>query len=1160
MDHFINLVSERTSPLDCVGLNGAAAACAIAAISRRLGEPLCLVVDSKKRAEYLAEDLDFFAPGSASLIFPPYNISPYKMISYDNETSAKRISALYRLVAGTPVPFLIAPVEALMQRIIPRREIVDFAELIMTGEMVDRDRLVEKLVSGGYARTVIVEEPGDFSVRGGILDIFSPLYAEPLRIEFFGNMVETMRFFSPTTQKKTEDVAEAVILPAKEAVLEKNQMPRIVARIREQAVESEMPLTRLRRIVDQIQNENGIAGRESLLPLIYRQPETLFDFISEATIPVLIDWEALQGSAREVTERVQGNYAEARKNGRLCVEPERMYLTWEQIQTRVEPRKPVRFKGYQMLSESTRSRDFAPAVQFDTRDNSELQSALKSSRNKNKAIAPLPEWISEKSRAAFSVLIACGSVDRARHLEGLLGAYGIQLPVERQIPDLSRTPGRVVAVAKNVSEGFVWTDQKLAIVTENEIFGARQRRRLPVARKMPSELIAVADLKKGDFVVHSDHGIGRYEGLVKLKLNGASNDFLLIEYRGEDKLYLPVDRMNTVQKYLGVEGYTPVLDKMGGTSWSKVKARVKRSAEKIAGTLLELYAARKVSEGFAFEWIDEELQEFEAGFKYSETEDQTHAIRSVLNDMSQPTPMDRLICGDVGYGKTEVALRAAFVAAQNGKQTAVLVPTTVLAEQHFSTFAERFKGFPVHVACLSRFRSTGEQRKILNGLKDGKVDIVIGTHRLFSKDVAFKDLGLLVLDEEQRFGVKHKEKLKSLRRNVDVLALTATPIPRTLHLSLMGVRDVSIISTPPEFRQAIVTYISEYDESVITEAIGNEMRRQGQIFFIHNNIESIDRLAEKLGRMLPGVRLGVAHGRMGEDQLERVMLQFLNKEIDMLVCTTIVESGLDIPAANTILINRADRFGLAQMYQLRGRVGRSEDQAYAYLFIPHQSLLSKDAQKRLKVLMEYSDLGSGFQIALSDLRIRGGGTILGAAQSGHIAAVGYEMFLDLMEHAIAELKGEPVAEALVPEINIDLSAFIPESYIADIDQRLSAYRRLSRVKDLREITDLKEEIIDRYGPMPEEVGNLMLKIMLKVVAVRAGVKRLDLGGSILALSFSEAHQQNPSALVDLIMEQPTKYSMSPDNILRVRLSGRDLARRMGQAKNILKQISLHVNN
>jgi transcription-repair coupling factor (superfamily II helicase) len=528
--------------------------------------------------------------------------------------------------------------------------------------------------------------------------------------------------------------------------------------------------------------------------------------------------------------------------------------------------------------------------------------------------------------------------------------------------------------------------------------------------------------------------------------------------------------------------------------------------------------------------------------------------------MEKTTPMDRLICGDVGYGKTEVALRASFMAIFNGKQVAMLVPTTVLAQQHFETFSSRFERYPVNVACLSRFRSQREQRAIISDLKAGKIDIVIGTHRLFSKDVKFKDLGLLVLDEEQRFGVKHKEKLKKIRHNVDVLALTATPIPRTLHLSLMGIRDISVISTPPEYRRAIITYISEIDDAIVSEAVRKELGRGGQIYFVHNNIHSIWKIAGKLKKLIPEVRLDVAHGRMDENELERVMLMFMNKEIDMLVCTTIIESGLDIPSANTIIVNRADRFGLAQMYQLRGRVGRAEEQAYAYLFIPDETTLGKDAQKRLKVLMEHSDLGAGFQIAMSDLKIRGGGTILGASQSGHIAAVGYEMYLKLMENAVSELKGKPVIESLEPEINIIISAFIPESYIPDIDQRLSAYRRLTKMTELSEIADFKAELIDRFGVLPREAANLLLKIMLKVLSVKAGVKRLDLTGRKLVLHFSAAHQKNPPGIVDVVVSNKRLYEFSPDYIFKARLSNRSFNGLVAQVRKILKEIAQRVND
>jgi transcription-repair coupling factor (superfamily II helicase) len=644
-----------------------------------------------------------------------------------------------------------------------------------------------------------------------------------------------------------------------------------------------------------------------------------------------------------------------------------------------------------------------------------------------------------------------------------------------------------------------------------------------------------------------------------LKVDGLTNDFLVIVYKDSDKLYLPVDRMNMVQKYMGVEGIEAVIDKMGGNSWKRIKARVKRSAEKIAGELLKLYAHRKFEKGYAFGSVDSYFQDFEAGFEYEETTDQIQAIEDVLHDMYQQTPMERLVCGDVGYGKTEVALRASFLAVNNGKQVAVLVPTTILAEQHYATFSKRYERYPINIACLSRFRSARKQRQITEDLKAGRLDIVIGTHRLLQKDIAFKDLGLLVLDEEQRFGVRHKEKLKRLKHNVDVLTLTATPIPRTLHMSLVGIRDISIISTPPEFRQSIITYISELDDALISEAIRKELSRQGQIFFVHNNIQSITKMARNLQQLVPEVRLDIAHGRMDENDLEQVMYRFLNKEFEMLVCTTIIESGLDIPSANTIIVNRADRFGLAQIYQLRGRVGRANEQAYAYLIIPNESLLTKNAQKRLKVLMEHSDLGSGFQIAMNDLKIRGGGTILGASQSGHIAAVGYDMFLKLMENALAELKGEAPLEPLEPEINVRLSAFLAESYVPDIDQRLAAYRRLAKMTELKEIADFKIELIDRYGELPKEASNLLFKIVLKILSKKAGIGRLDLMGQQLLLYFSEAHLKNSGSLVDLILSEPERYELTTGHILKVKLTGYHGGSHLGRVKNILKEITQRVN-
>ncbi len=1157
----IDKIPERTSGIDCSGMSRSERAYFVSRLYAEYRVPVVVITPSAKDAETYIEDLRFFSEKFKPPIlnFPTYNILPFKYISYHNEIAAERICSLYRLIESDMPPIVVTTVSAVLQKIIPKQELCDYAELIMVNEAVDRDLLVKKLVAGGYLRSMIVEEPGDFSVRGGILDVFSTRYPDPVRIELLGETVESLRFFSALNQRTIRNIPEAVILPAREAILKKERLTLVTSRIRGKASELGIPVSLVRRLIDRIKTDGVFPGIEGLIPLIYPELDTFFDYIPESALFILSEPAELEAAAEQSYEQALKNYVDACNEPRLCVEPETLYLKWSEAKEILTLRKPLGIKMLPMAKGGPVNENDSQAVQFSITDNLAINLELK--RRQEKGIfTPLVNWITRQRRSGCNTLLVCSTGPQVDRLQALLMPYGIQPIRVEGFPDVAQGSGRVWLCLGRVSSGFVWPGEALAVITEDEIFGAKHRVPKTTEQKVRTDLLEFEELKIKDLVVHNEHGIGRYEGLVKIKLNGVSNDFLKIIYQDDDKLYLPVDSMSVIQKYMGVEGIEPSLDKMGGKSWERVKAKVKRSAEKIAGELLELYAKRKVKKGHAYNDIGKDFLDFEAGFPYEETQDQLRAIEDVLNDMKKPVPMDRLVCGDVGYGKTEVALRASLMAVNDGKQAAVLVPTTVLAEQHFATFVGRFEAYPIKVQCLSRFRSAQEQRKIIHGLKTGEIDIVIGTHRLLQKDVRFRDLGLFVIDEEQRFGVNHKEKLKKIRSTVDVLALTATPIPRTLHLSLMGIRDISVIATPPEHRKSIITYLCELNDAVIAEAIRNELRRNGQIYFVHNNIHSIWAMAKHLQKLVPEVRLDVAHGRLDEDVLENVMFRFMNKEIDMLVCTTIIESGLDIPSANTILVNRADRFGLAQIYQLRGRVGRLDDQAYAYLFIPKESILGKDAQKRLKVLMEHSDLGSGFQIAMSDLKIRGGGTILGAAQSGHIAAVGYDMFLKLMENAMSELKGEPIQERLEPEINILMSAFIPQSYIPDIDQRLSAYRRLAKMTELSEITEFKAELIDRFGPLPVEVANLLLKIMLKVLAIKAGVKRLDLTGRQLLLGFSEVHQKNPLGILDLIAMQKKRFELTPDHVLKVRLSTSDTTGLVSQSKNLLKEIIQRVNS
>jgi len=1157
----IDIIPDSNYRLDCMGLSGSEQAYFVSRLTMAHRGSVVVIVPSTKDAEKYLEDLRFFlGKNKSSLVyFPPYNILPFQHLSYHNETAAKRIRSLYRLVVEDVPKIVVTTVKALLQRIIPKQEICDYAELIMVGEDIDRDLLVEKLISGGYVRSTIVEEPGDFCVRGCILDIFSTRYSNPLRIELFGDTVESLRFFSAANQRTIKNIQEGVILPAREAVLKMECIEQIIGRIREQASRLDLPVTKVRSLVDQIRNERMFPGIEGLIPLIYPDLHTFFDYMPGDALFILTEPAELEKAADQSQQQASNCFVSACNDTRLCVEPDRLYLKWSDAKNIFKHKKLLTVKKLSVSKGFFYNGQASRIFNFTVKDNMDISLELK--RRREKALfSPLANWINDQKKFGCVTLLVCKTKVQAERLKSLLVPYGIHLRFIDGFPDVEPGENQVYVCTGQVSSGFSWPAESLAIITDTEIFGSKHRPRRKQMQKVETELLAFEDLKKGDLVVHVEHGIGQYNGLVKLILNGSINDFLLIVYKNDDKLYLPVDRMSMVQKYIGVDAIEPVLDKMGGKSWDRIKARVKKSAEKIAGELLKLYAERKIKHGHAFREVDTDFFDFEAGFPYEETSDQLNAIEDVLNDMKASISMDRLVCGDVGYGKTEVALRASLMAVSDGKQVAVLVPTTVLAEQHFATFSGRFERYPINVTCLNRFRSIRDQRKIIGDLKTGKIDIVIGTHRLLQKDVEFKDLGLLVLDEEQRFGVKHKEKLKKIKSTMDVLALTATPIPRTLHMSLMGIRDISVISTPPEHRKSIITYISEIDDAVISEAILNELNRNGQIFFVHNNIHSIWAMAKHLQELVPGVRLDVAHGRLDDDVLEYVMLRFMNKEIDLLVCTSIIESGLDISSANTILINRADRFGLSQIYQLRGRVGRLDEQAYAYLFIPNESTLSNNARKRLKVLMEHSDLGSGFQIAMSDLQIRGGGTILGASQSGHIAAVGYDMFLKLMENSMAELKGEKIQESLEPEINIALPASIPESYIPDIDQRLSAYRHLTKITEVNEIADFKIEMVDRFGALPVEASNLLLKIMLRVLAIKAGVKRLDLRGSRLFLYFSEAHQKDPAGVLDMIAFGGRRFEFTRDHVLIAELSNTNRAGLLTQTKNILKEIVQHVND
>jgi transcription-repair coupling factor (superfamily II helicase) len=1150
-----NTVTKRKTSLDLTGVHGSGSAYITAKLFARGDRSLVVVLPDKRSAMGFMDELEFYLCSNKESViyFPGYNILPFKSLSFHSETAAKRISALYKILSQRAHHIIVTHVDTLLQKMIPRKRLSDAADLVINNEEIDRDLLIARLNAGGYARTSLVEEPGDYCVRGGILDIFSPSADLPVRIELFGDYVESLRHFSPVTQRGVADLAEIEIIPANEAVTEGAELPHLLGRLRKAGADAGLDASVVRGYVEKIREEGRFPGMEGMLSIVYPELDSFLDYMPEDALFILENPMEIDARATEFQDKAQENYNSALADTRLCVAPDSLYLDWDRVKSELGDRKPLCFKEVAIKEKG--------ALALDIVDNSVLSSTLKADGKTEAIFQPLADWFIEKKDAGMRAVSVCSGTTQAQRLISLLQPYGIEPSFVKDFREIEEQRPGIYYTTANLVRGFVAAEEGIALVTNQEIFGVKRRRRISGTKRAKTEFITPEELKEGDIVVHLEHGLGRYDGLVTIKLGAISGDFILISFRDDDRLYLPVDRMEMVEKYIGVDGYSPLLDKIGGKTWQKSRAKAKKEVEKMAGDLLKLYAERRVKTGFAFSPSDSLYNDFEASFPYEETPDQLRAIDDILEDMESDRPMDRLVCGDVGYGKTEVSIRGAFKAVNDGKQVAVVVPTTILAEQHMHTFRERFKDYPVTVESLSRFRTRKEQNRIVKELEEGKIDVVIGTHRLLQKDIRFKSLGLLVIDEEQRFGVKHKEAIKKSRSSVDVLALTATPIPRTLHMSLTGMRDISIISTPPVDRQPIVSYISEYDDSIAAGAIRKELERGGQIFFIHNTIKSIFKTAENLQKLVPEVRIGVAHGRLTETNLEKVMLQFINKEIDMLVCTTIVESGLDIPSANTMIINRADMFGLSQIYQLRGRIGRGDDQAYAYLFVPEEHKLTRDAQKRLAALMEHRDLGSGFQIAMKDLQIRGSGSALGGSQSGHVAAVGYDMFLKLLDEAVADLKGEPVTEPLEPEINITMSTFISDEYVQSIEQRLTIYRRLSQMTSVKQVVAMQHELIDRFGKLPDEAGNMLLKIMLRVLSVKAGVKKLDLSNVSLTLTFSELHQKRPRGFVEGISKIGAEHRFTAENTVRFAVGGKrkPISRALGEAKKILQTIASLVN-
>ena len=1177
---------------------GSARALALAALQRETGKLFAIVTQSNRDLEPWEGDLRFWYSALAGkkncenevLILPSSESDPYAGSSPHPETLERRALTLWRLARHSQ-DFVLLTARALSRRTVTPDEITDAGVLLAKNDNQSPEDLVYKLVAAGYVREDPVGAVGEFSMRGGIIDVWSPGQERPVRIEFFGDEVDSIRGFDPETQLSTSQLSEVEIVPMREVIV-RSQDFRAWAEAARQRWSDERYARPLRDRTVFADEGESFSGWEWLMPIVRERGGSVFDYLKDAVL-VIDEPSSVETHLSEVYQTLAGRYAETDAVDDIAVEPQELYLSVEELRAKLDSKQRVELR---VLGRAAAEVDQgigldaeAPKVQLGrtrtVREQlflfpiagpaPEVEWKTQSTRRYHGRLANIAADLLTARENATTTLFVMPSLGVAERVAEILAEYEIEAQLslsENKSEVESSTVAQTIVTVGRLSSGFEMPGAHLLTHVEADLFdeaGAQAlERRAPGAKgsrqkaeggkrrsKTAAFLSDFRDLKTGDFVVHIDHGIGRFGGLQTLDLGARSSEFMLLFYAEDAKLYVPVERLDLVQRYSSAEGQQPNLDRLGGLGWQKTKAKAKRAMRDMADELLRLYAERKLVGGYAFAADTPWQREFEDGFEYVLTPDQETAIDDVKQDMEQPTPMDRLLCGDVGYGKTEVAMRAAFKAVMEGKQAAVLTPTTVLAYQHYDTFRSRFAPFPVKIELLSRFRSPKEQKEVAKRVESGDVDVVIGTHRLLSKDVRFKELGIVVVDEEQRFGVAHKERLKHLKKRVDVLTLSATPIPRTLNMSLSGLRDMSLIETPPRDRLAIQTQVVQFSENVIKSAIELELGRGGQVFFIHNRVETIETIAALVHRLVPQARMVVGHGQMNEKEMERVMLDFIEHKYDVLVATTIIENGIDIPRANTIIINRADQYGLSQLYQLRGRVGRSNRRAYAYLLIPGEQELSPIAKRRLAAIREFSDLGAGFRIAALDLELRGAGNLLGGQQSGHMDALGFDLYTQMLERTVAELRGEAVEDETSVTINLGVDVAIPDEYINDMGQRLRTYKRVSSARDEETLASIRNETQDRYGRLPESVEQLFGYALLRRLAENLAVLSIDKTAEGVALKFSEKARVSTEKLAGFVRERVGRV-FTPTGVLRLNLNDAEQDNLLDTVRGVLLELRL----
>ena len=1108
---------------------------------------ILILTSSEAKSKKYEEALRAYTENSERL--QPKEFILYNVDALSKDVDYKRANLLDNIL-NKQKNIVTVSINSIITRVMPKDRFKESIIELRYGKNYDLNELRSNLIKLKYERVDAIEGVGQFSVRGGIIDVFSPSEANPCRIEFFDDEIDSIRLIDLKTQRSVKNLKQVRIIPCSDILFKKEEIRNILSEVekdynerKNKATLSKEAQKNLKNLYNSYQDKlmggMGIENADLLVPFIRESFANILDYFDDDFILLIDEPERIFEEIKVLNESFQLKFSELFEKGEVFSNQSNVYLSEDELLSEISKRPFISINGKEK------------AVKTDD----SVHMLFKEAPSYYGKIEDLSKELNRLKYKGYKVDIILSSYESCRKLYNLLNDYECTATLSKDA-NIAES-GQVVIAPGELKKGFEYYDNKILVLTENEVLGTIKHKSQKAKKHKGSVINVFTDLKVGDYVVHEHHGIGKYIGIEKIEVQNIQKDYLCIKYKAEDKLYVPIDQMSLIQKYIGSDSEKPKLNKMGSSDWVKTKERSKAAIANMAGELIKLYAERKVVKGYPFNHDTEWQKEFEYKFPFEETDDQLRCIKEIKKDMERPICMDRLLCGDVGFGKTEVAMRAAFKAVMDSKQVAILVPTTILAQQHYTNIIDRFRGYPIKIEMLSRFRTHYQQNKIINDLNKGLIDIVVGTHKLLSKDLKFKDLGLLIIDEEQRFGVKHKELIKQLKSNIDVLTLSATPIPRTLHMSMIGVRDMSIISEPPGDRLPIQTYVIEHNEGLIKDAIEKEINRNGQVYYVHNRVIDIDHTASKLRKLLPEARIAVAHGQMSERHLENIMVEFVNKEYDILVCTTIIETGMDIPNVNTLIIDNADHLGLSQLYQLRGRIGRSNKVSFAYLTYEKDKMLSEVADKRLKAIKEFTEFGSGFKIAMRDLEIRGCGNILGAEQHGHMLAIGYDLYVKFLERAVKELQGKVIEEDIETTVDLNVDGYIPSSFIENEEQKIEIYKKIAAANNKDDIFDITEEIIDRFGNIPKQVDNLLKISYIKSLSNKLHVKSITQAGNTVNIEMHSGNDLSQDMIGFLMKNYYTKISFVGTNepIIKYKLQSLEQMKILSELEEFLEVLN-----